>query len=59
MYECTHIRKLLVHLTYDIREVSEQMERDEKAEVPGITIANDLSSTGENKERTVVRRKPS
>lgn len=59
MCECTHICKLLVHLTYDIREVPEQMERDEKAEVPGITIANDLSSTGENKERTVVRRKPS
>lgn len=57
MYECTHTCKLLVHLTYDIREALEQLEKEEKAEVLGITIANNLSPTGENKECTAVRRK--
>lgn len=42
MYECTHICKFLVHLTYDIRQEIAQLEKDEKAE---------------NKECTVIRKK--
>lgn len=56
MYECTHTCKLLVHLNCDIRQALEQLEKDEKAEVPGITVANNFSPTGENKECTVDRK---
>lgn len=57
MFECTHICKFLVHLAYVIRQETVPLEKDEKAEVPGITNANNLSPTGENKECVVIRKK--
>lgn len=41
-----HMSKTLVGLTYDIRQALEQLEK--KADMPVITIANNLSPTGEN-----------
>lgn len=41
-----HMSKTLVDLTYDIRQALEQLEK--KADMPVITIANNLSPTGEN-----------
>jgi len=56
MYKCTRTGKWLVHLTYNIRQALEHLEKDEKAEVPGITIANKFSPIGENKKCTAVRK---
>lgn len=48
---------MLIHLTYDIRRAFERLEKDEKEEVPGFTIANKLSPPRENKACTAVRKK--
>lgn len=47
--QCTHRNQLLIHLTYDFRQELEKLEKAEKEEVPGFTIANKLSPTRENK----------
>lgn len=57
MFECTLICKFLVRLAYVIRQEIVPLEKDEKAEVPGITIANNWPPTGENKECVVIREK--
>lgn len=43
-----HMSKTLVDLTYDIRQALEQLEKEEKASMPIITVANNLSPSGEN-----------
>lgn len=40
-----------------VRQAFEQLEKDEKAEVSGNMFANNLCSTGENKECTAIRKK--
>lgn len=43
-----HMSKTLADLTYDIRQALEQLEKEEKADMPIITVANNLSPSGEN-----------
>lgn len=50
-----HMSKTLVDLTYDIRQALEQLKKEEKANMPIITGANNLSPSAENTAQQLKR----